>query len=173
MRKKLIIAFISFTIQVQAQFTSKEEVAPEFVADREAQKKEIVQNYLALKNSFILSESLAIEANAIALQNALKKFKFKKLNLGQMNKATVTRKEIIALTTEIKASKNINEQRSAFQILSEKFWSIADKFKATDVKLHLQFCPMSNVVWVSDSEQIQNPYYPKNMLTCGEVKASL
>jgi Cu(I)/Ag(I) efflux system membrane fusion protein len=26
---------------------------------------------------------------------------------------------------------------------------------------------------VSDSKEIKNPYYPKNMLTCGEVKASL
>ncbi len=60
-----------------------------------------------------------------------------------------------------------------FQLLSAKFWEVAPKFKAAETTLYLQLCPMTSATWLSDSKEIKNPYYPKNMLTCGEVKASL
>lgn len=173
MKNILVIALICFSSLLQAQLTSKQEVVPELVAKREADKKEITNNYLALKNNLLISDSLAVVVNATALQNSLRNFKFKKLNLEQMNEATKTRKEIIELATEVSSTKNINKQRKIFELLSVKFWNMAPKFKAADTTLHLQVCPMTSVMWLSDSMEIKNPYYPKNMLTCGEVKASL
>jgi hypothetical protein len=173
MKKVLVMALICLNSLAQAQLTSKQEVAPELVEKREAQKKEITNHYLALKNSLIVSDSLTVVANAAALQNSLKNFKFKKLSLEQMNEATKTRKEIIDLAAEVTTTKNINKQRKIVELLSVKFWDLAPKFKAEDTTLHLQVCPMTGAMWVSDSKEIKNPYYPKNMLTCGEVKASL
>lgn len=173
MKKIVVIAFICFSTLMQAQLTSKEEVAPELVEKREAQKKEITNNYLALKNNLIVSDSVAAITNATALKNSLKNFRFKKLSLQQMNEAIKTRKEIIELANEVIATKNINKQRKIVQFLSVKFWDLAPKFKPADTTLHLQVCPMTSAVWLSDSKEIKNPYYPKNMLTCGEVKASL
>jgi len=173
MKKIIALAFICLSSLAQAQLTSKEEVAPELTAKREAQKKEITNNYLALKNNLLISDSIAVVKNATALQNSLQSFKFKKLTLEKMNEATITRKEIIELAAEVAATKNINKQRKVFQSLSVKFWDLAPKFKAEDTALFLQVCPMTGAGWVSDSKEIKNPYYPKNMLTCGEVKASL
>ena len=173
MRKLLVIALIGLSTLANAQITSKEEVVPELVAKREAEKKEITTNYLALKNNLLVSDSLAVVKNATALQLSLKNFKFKKLSLEQMNAATTARKEIIELAGEVAATKNINKQRKIFQTLSAKFWDMAPKFKAVDTALNLQVCPMTGAMWLSDSKEIKNPYYPKNMLTCGEVKASL
>ncbi|AWK05720.1 hypothetical protein HYN56_16335 [Flavobacterium crocinum] len=173
MKKLLVIAFIFISGFTQAQVTSKEEVTPELVQKREEQKKEITANYLALKNSLITSDSLSVVKNAEALKNSLKNFKFKKLTLDQMNAATTTRKAISDLAAEMAATKNINKQRKIFETLSVKYWDVASKFKAADATLYLQACPMTGAVWTSDSKEIKNPYYPKNMLTCGEVKASL
>ncbi|MGO4773169.1 DUF3347 domain-containing protein [Flavobacterium sp. W22_SRS_FK3] len=173
MKKLVIIAFICLSSLAQAQLTSKQEVAAELVEKREAQKKEITNNYLALKSNFITSDSLAVAKNALALQQSLKNFRFKKLNLEQMNEGTKKRKELIELAAEISATKNINKQRKIFESLSVKFWDLAPKFKAENTKLYLQVCPMTSAKWLSDSKEIKNPYYPKNMLTCGEVKASL
>lgn len=173
MKKVLVIALIFLSGFAQAQVTSKEEVAPELVQKREEQKKEITKNYLALKNSLITSDSLAVVKNAEALKNSLKNFKFKKLTLEQMNAATTTRKAISDLAAEMAATKNINKQRKIFESLSVKYWDVASKFKAADATLYLQVCPMTGAVWTSDSKEIKNPYYPKNMLTCGEIKASL
>lgn len=173
MKKLFFIAFICLSGIVQAQLTSKQEVTPELVEKREAQKKEITNNYLALKNNFLTSDSLAVVKNALALQQSLKNFRFKKLNLEQMNEATKKRKELIDLVAEVSSTKNINKQRKTFELLSVKFWELAPKFKAENTTLYLQVCPMTSVEWLSDSKEIKNPYYPKNMLTCGEVKASL
>lgn len=173
MKKIVFIAFIFLSNLAQAQLTSKEEVAPELVEKREVQKKEITNNYLALKNNLLVSDSVAVVKNAALLQHSLKNFRFKKLNLEQMNDATTKRKEIINLVAEVEATKNINKQRKIFEVLSVKFWDLAPKFKVVDNTLYLQVCPMTNAMWVSDSKEIKNPYYPKNMLTCGAVKASL
>ncbi|HEY1193735.1 DUF3347 domain-containing protein [Flavobacterium sp.] len=173
MKKVLVIAFVFLSGLAQAQLTSKEEVLPELVAKREAEKKEITKSYLALKNSFLTSDSLAVVKNAEALKNSLKNFKFKKLSLEKMNEATTSRREIIELATQLTAVKNINKQRKIFETLSVKYWDQAAKFKAADETLYLQVCPMTGAMWTSDSKEIKNPYYPKNMLTCGEVKASL
>lgn len=173
MKKLVVLAFLFLSSFAQAQLTSKEEVTPELVEKREAQKKEITQNYLALKNSFLLSDSLAVAKNAEALKNSLKNFRFKKLSLEKMNEATTSRKQIIELADQLISNKNINKQRKVFETLSVKYWEQASKFKATDATLYLQICPMTGAVWTSDSKEIKNPYYPKNMLTCGEVKASL
>lgn len=173
MKKLVVLAFLFLGTFAQAQLTSKEEVTPDLVEKREAQKKEITKNYLALKNSFIVSDSLAVAKNAEALKNSLKNFRFKKLSLEKMNEATTSRKEIIELADQLIANKNINKQRKVFETLSVKYWEQASKFKAADATLYLQICPMTGAVWTSDSKEIKNPYYPKNMLTCGEVKASL
>lgn len=173
MKRIIVIAFICLSSLGHAQLKSSEEVTPDLVEKREAQKKEITKNYLDLKNSLIISDSIAVVKNADALKNSLKNFKFKKLRLEQMNEATTKRREIIDLATQVTATKNINKQRKIVQELSVKFWDLAPKFKAEDATLYLQVCPMTGAVWTSDSKEIKNPYYPKNMLTCGEVKASL
>jgi len=173
MKNIVVIAFLFLSCLAQAQITSKEEVVPELVAKREAEKKEITKSYLALKNSFLTSDSLAVIKNAEALKNSLKNFKFKKLSLEKMNEATIARREIIELATALTTIKNINKQRKIFETLSVKYWDQASKFKPADETLYLQVCPMTGAVWTSDSKEIKNPYYPKNMLTCGEVKASL
>lgn len=173
MKNLIVIAFLFLSVMAQAQITSKEEVVPELVQKREAEKKEIIKNYLALKNSFLTSDSLAVVKKAEAFKSSLKNFKFKKLSLPDMNAATSSRKEIIELATAIASTKNINKQRKIFETLSVKYWDQAAKFKPADETLYLQICPMTGAVWTSDSKEIKNPYYPKNMLTCGEVKASL
>lgn len=173
MKRIVVIAFICLSTLGHAQLTSKDEVTPELVAKREVEKKEVTKNYLALKNSLIISDSIAVVKNAEALKVSLKNFRFKKLSLENMNEATTKRRELIDLTTQVAATKNINKQRKIVQELSVKFWDLAPKFKAEDTTLYLQVCPMTGTVWTSDSKEIKNPYYPKNMLTCGEVKASL
>ena len=103
MKKILVMAFICLSTLGHSQLTSKEEVTPDQVEKREAQKKEITKNYLALKNSLIISDSLAVVKNADALKASLKNFKFKKLTLEKMNEATTKRRDIIDLVTQVAA----------------------------------------------------------------------
>lgn len=169
-----LAGLLAFSIPAMAQLSSKTEVAtPELAAQREELKKQVTQGYLDIKNSLVKSDSAGASKAALAFTTSLKKFKFKKLTLDQMNEATATRAELIALADEIAKTQKINQQRKALGKLSTKFWPIAAKFKPENMPLYQQVCPMTGETWLSDVKEIQNPYYPKNMLTCGEVKASL
>ena len=44
----------------------------------------------------------------------------------------------------------------------------------TNQKLYLDFCPMADdnkgAVWISETKEITNPYFGKDMATCGSIK---
>jgi hypothetical protein len=154
--------------------TSAQEVStPALVQQREALKKDIVRQYLALKQNLIVSDSLQAAKSAGDLAAALTRFKFKKLTLQEMNAATTMRTKLADLAKAIARTTNINVQRKSMMELSEGMWTIMDKIVPEKTVLYQQTCPMAGKVWISESKEIKNPYFPKNMLTCGAVTASI
>lgn len=157
-----------------AQLTSAEEVAtPELVAKREMIKKSLINNYMTVKQMLIASDSVSAGKEAVKFIVSLDQFKFKKLNLTDMNESTTLRNEIRLLALRISETNNINTQRKTFSVLSEKMWIMSTKVKPQEVVIYQQVCPMIGDTWLSLERDIKNPYYPKNMLTCGEVKQSI
>ena len=73
-------------------------------------------------------------------------------------------------------SEKIDHQRDHFSMLSEY---MLDWFTVygTGQTLYKDYCPMFNdgkgAAWVSELKEIKNPYYGKEMLSCGEVKEEL
>ncbi|WP_147677404.1 DUF3347 domain-containing protein [Algibacter pacificus] len=173
MKNLLIALALGICSYSQAQLSSSQEVSKDLVEKREVLKREITDNYLKIKEDLLQSDSKGAISHAIEFKNSIDLFKFKKLTLDQMSTATKTRTELIELASQLAETTNINDQRIFFESLSVKFWEIAEKLKADHVALHQQICPMTGVTWVSDSKEIKNPYYPKNMLTCGKVKATI
>lgn len=172
--KKYILAAVMavgslvFTVKAQVK-TSSQEVVPELVKQRETQKKAIISSYLGMKNGLVISDAGRTATAAGEFSAALKQFKFKKLTLEQMSMATVARNNISALADQIAASSSVDDQRKNMEKLSEALWVIIDKLKPENTMVYQQRCPMTGVTWVSNDKKIENPYYPKNMLTCGEV----
>jgi len=56
--------------------------------------------------------------------------------------------------------------RATFEKLSDK----AKQLAAGQSGYYVVHCPMLNKDWVQTSEKIANPYYGKEMATCGEIK---
>lgn len=171
-----MMTFLLLTVAlgVSAQKSSSQEVAtPELVAKRELSKKEVLSTYMSLKEQLIVSDSVNAAKSALKFIAALDQFKFKKLTLPEMNDATTLRKEIKELALEISKTTNINKQRKALSELSLKMWTMAPKVKPIETAVYQQVCPMTGDTWLSMDKEIKNPYYPKNMLTCGEVKQSI
>jgi len=54
---------------------------------------------------------------------------------------------------------------------------LAKAFYTTDEAIYIQHCPMANsnkgADWLSLSDEIRNPYFGADMLTCGEVTEEL
>lgn len=73
-----------------------------------------------------------------------------------------------------KEANTIERKRENFIFLSQPLIKIVEAFGANQ-KLYVIFCPMANnnkgAYWLSNSEEIRNPFYGKAMLTCGEVKS--
>jgi hypothetical protein len=71
---------------------------------------------------------------------------------------------------------NIKHQREHFDMLSKDMYDLVKKFGAGE-KIYVDFCPMYNdkkgVTWLSETKEITNPYFGKDMNTCGTIKEEL
>jgi hypothetical protein len=63
-------------------------------------------------------------------------------------------------------STTLKDARAAFSDLSGQ----AEKLAAGQTGYFVMHCPMVKKDWVQTSKQVANPYAPKTMLTCGEIK---
>ena len=63
-------------------------------------------------------------------------------------------------------STSLTEARKAFEKLSDKAQHVASGQSG----YYIVTCPMLKKDWVQVSDTISNPYYGKQMLSCGEIK---
>ena len=70
----------------------------------------------------------------------------------------------------------IEHQREHFAMLSMDVNDLITAF-GTEQKLYQDFCPMydngKGAIWISETEEIKNPYYGSKMLSCGKLKNDL
>ncbi|MFO8067555.1 MAG: efflux RND transporter periplasmic adaptor subunit [Bacteroidales bacterium] len=70
--------------------------------------------------------------------------------------------------------KEMKTMRMHFEHLSADFIEIAKTFGAIDQQYFVAYCPMYDndrgAYWLSEFEQIKNPYFGSMMLRCGEVR---
>ena len=78
---------------------------------------------------------------------------------------------------EIQSSTDIEAQRKSFSTLSDNLYKSVKTFGLGGKSTFYQYCPMAfndeGGYWLSDNEQVRNPYFGDKMLTCGEVKEKL
>lgn len=130
--------------------------------------------YLAVKDGLIKSDSVGVAKASQVLADELIRIRMRSHDLNDLRSLQELRKQIIADAKAMAATQNINQQRKLFANVSKGFWELAGRYRfIKETTVYYQRCPMTGVTWVSDSKEIKNPYYPKNMLTCGEVKAQL
>jgi hypothetical protein len=68
--------------------------------------------------------------------------------------------------SKLAKSESLKEARAAFEKLSDK----AKQLAAGQSGYYVVNCPMLKKDWVQMTEKIGNPYYGKEMATCGEIK---
>ena len=73
----------------------------------------------------------------------------------------------------ISVSKDVEKQRLAFSELTSGLISAVKYFGLDSDKVYFQYCPMAfnnqGDFWLSDSDQVLNPYFGDKMLRCGDV----
>lgn len=115
---------------------------------------DLYDTYLEIKDALVATDSKAAAQAASHM-----------VSIGNGNVSSIAK--------QIAESDDINAQREAFSQLTSR---IEPQLKGTlaSGQIYKQYCPMAfegkGDYWLSDSKQIQNPYFGDKMLTCGRTE---
>jgi len=137
-----------------------------------------LNSYFNLKDAFIKEQINAIDAAADSMAKLVKAIPLKEIKADSTQKAAqILIESIQAELIGLKGETDIEEKRKAFQMLSEQLLVLIQTVQYDRQIIYNQYCPMAmdnnGATWLSNTDEIQNPYLPKTMLGCGEVKDTL
>ncbi|MCF8334985.1 MAG: DUF3347 domain-containing protein, partial [Bacteroidales bacterium] len=136
------------------------------------QYKKLTESYLALKNALVNDKMADSQAEKMVAA-------ISKVNMGAFsNKGHMKWMEHQeAIDEKARAIQNADKlevQREHFIKLSDHMIALVKTFSVPKGELYVQFCPMANndkgAFWLSGEDQVENPYFGDQMLTCGEVR---
>jgi membrane fusion protein, copper/silver efflux system len=69
--------------------------------------------------------------------------------------------------------RDIKEQRSLLKLLSKRIIELVRADPPAGATLYVAHCPMAEADWLQTTKAIENPYYGSEMLSCGEITATI
>lgn len=161
----------------QTEQVSTTTTTPTNTATASTTAKEIIDNYLQLKNGLANDKSDEVATAGKALETAIKGFDKSALNDEQKKSFEDIESDAVEHAQHISANAgNIKHQREHFDLLSKDMYDFVKAFGAGQT-LYKDFCPMYNdnkgAIWLSETKEIKNPYYGKAMSSCGSMKEEL
>ena len=133
----------------------------------------VITAYLSIKNALTTDNSSASKNQAKVLLAAI--------NTVPVDKFTAEQKTIWASYTDklqfdsrhISESDAIDHQREHFASLSKNLFLMIKGLKLNTSVIYEQYCPMKKATWLSETAAIKNPYFGKQMLTCGKTTETI
>lgn len=135
---------------------------------------DLLKNYYALKEAFVKEDTAIINKTAKALQTSTDSLNLANLQADSSILLTMQsdKESLIANIKGVIGEVNIDEKRKDFAMLGEFVYGLFRTSRYDKEKLYKQRCPMAfnnkGAEWLSNAEEIRNPYLPKTMLECGE-----
>ena len=137
----------------------------------------VFDQYIVLKDAFVQSDVKKTVQVAQKVQQSLASVDTRLLTGDAQTQWMVTAGKLEKLLKQIASSVDIEEQRKAFSDFSNEFYKAVKAFGLIGKTVYYQFCPMAfngkGAFWLSITQEIRNPYYGQEMLTCGETKEIL
>lgn len=78
--------------------------------------------------------------------------------------------DLLKLANKLAKTTDIERQRKIFADLSTQLWPILKADSKVAKTIYYQYCPMKQSYWISETEEVLNPYYGASMLHCGSIK---
>ncbi len=139
----------------------------------QSQLTQLTEEYFKVKNSLVSDDAAATQKAAAAVLGGLSKVDMSLVKGSAHDQWMMIRSEIQKAAGMIAKESEIAKQRGHFAPLSQAFLELTETFGLTKDKVYKEYCPMAfdnkGAYWLSESEEIRNPYFGKSMLTCGEV----
>ena len=138
----------------------------------QAQLTNVVEAYLDVRDAFVESNEEAARAHLADVDAALDAVDMMELE-GDAHDAWMQDLEAMQSHLDhVDHAEHIDHLRAEFSTLSQILAYSAEQF-GIEGSLYRKFCPMAfdedGAYWLSRDDEIQNPYLPETMLTCGEV----
>ncbi|RFZ83028.1 DUF3347 domain-containing protein [Mucilaginibacter terrenus] len=132
----------------------------------------VITSYIALKNALVGSNAALAKTRSKELLNTLS-VKPADLKPAQQLLYSKYADKLKLDSRHISESSVLARQREHFSSLSKNMYALLSALKTNSSPLYQQYCPMKKASWLSETEEIRNPYYGDEMLECGTVKATL
>jgi hypothetical protein len=139
---------------------------------------QLMKMYYELKEDFIY-ENDKISTHATSLMAATDSLKLAELKGDSMIISTA-KMYAEGISSEIKGlqgEKTLEGKRKSFQMISDQLYDLVRTVRYDRSVIYHDYCPMAfndqGANWLSNTRDIRNPYIPKKMINCGEVKDSI
>lgn len=149
----------------------------------------VVNAYLSIKDAFVSADTATAKQNTNLLISLLDSIPVAELSTDTASVAEAAKASIADIRSNavsLLAQTDITEMRQDFRMMTEMMYpGFFNTINYEGPTLYMQFCPMAfgedkGAGWISNSEEIINPYLGKNhpeykgsMLHCGEIKDSI
>ncbi|MDT0642535.1 efflux RND transporter periplasmic adaptor subunit [Zunongwangia sp. F363] len=138
------------------------------------QLDDVIEAYLALKEGLVLADANATKKYSSELMESLKKLDGNLLK-GDAKTFWDEKKDFLMQHAKLcQEAPSIDGKRENFIYLSQPLIKIVESFGPGDETLYVDYCPMANnnkgAFWLSQTEEIRNPFMKEAMRSCGEVK---
>ncbi len=148
------------------------------VTNQAASIKEILADYLQMKNAFANDNTDDAAKAGSSLEITFKNFDMGSITEEQQKIFADVADDAKEHAEHIGANGgNIAHQREHFDMLSKDMADLIKTFGNGGQTLYKDFCPMYNngkgAIWISETKEIKNPYLGKAMPTCGTMKEEM
>ncbi len=139
-----------------------------------AQLTKVYNAYLDLKNAFVATDAKKVSSEAKKVSATLKSVNMELLK-GDAHMMWMEQLETLNnAINSINKSDDIEKQREEFTGFNLAFYKSLKMFGLDNETAYYQYCPMAignkGAYWLSETEEIRNPYFGEVMLKCGETR---
>jgi Cu(I)/Ag(I) efflux system membrane fusion protein len=143
----------------------------------QAQLTRVYKAYLKMKDAFVDSEVKKASQAAEEVSKALQAVDME-LVKDDARRIWMEQLKILERSVNlISQQTDIEQQRNELMQFNLALYKSIKTFGLKEMTAYYQYCPMANdnkgAYWFSDSKEIRNPYWGKDMLECGETKETL
>jgi HPt (histidine-containing phosphotransfer) domain-containing protein len=139
----------------------------------------LLSRYAALKEGFVKEDTNLVATNAKALMQAADSLQLKELKAeaALIETAQVNAKNLSDEAKGLLGEAGIENKRKSFQMITSDLYDLIRVVKYDQAVIYLTHCPMAfdnqGADWLSTTSEIVNPYLPKKMIDCVEIKDSV
>lgn len=138
------------------------------------QLDQVTKDYFEIKNQLVLNDVKLSTKAASRLYKTLDQVSTSSLEENALKIWTQQKSDLMSHLKNMERSQDINEIRLDFSFLTQLITEMVEIFGLHSGEIFVDYCPMAfndkGGYWLSEFEEIKNPYYGDAMLKCGVVK---